>query len=100
MTVPERVTVRPGSTTPLGSSGSSRTTTIRWPTLILPFMTRPTAIRPTYSLAERLVTSSWSGWPGSYVGGGVTETSSSRSGRRLVPGTARARVAVPDLAFV
>jgi hypothetical protein len=66
----------------------------------VPFISRPTAIRPTYSFAERFVTSSWSGWPGWYVGGGVTETSSSRSGRRLVPGTASARVAVPDFAFV
>ena len=64
VTVPESVTVRPGSTTPSGSSGSSRTTTMRCPTRIVPFMSRPTAIRPTYSFADRFVTSSWSGWPG------------------------------------
>ena len=47
VTVPLSVTVRPGSTAPAVSSGSSRTTTIRWPTWIVPFRIRPTAIRPT-----------------------------------------------------
>jgi hypothetical protein len=47
VTVPLRVTVRPGSTSPAVSSASSRTTLIRWPTLIVPFQIRPTAIRPT-----------------------------------------------------
>ena len=100
VTVPLRVMTRPGSTTPAVSAGSSRTTAIRWPTRIDPFRIRPTAIRPTYSLADRFVTRSWSGWPGSNVGAGVTRTSRSRSGRRSVPGTARSIVAVPSLAFV
>ena len=50
-----------GSTVPAVSSASSRTTLIRCPTRIRPFHSRPTAIRPTYSLAVRLVTRSWSG---------------------------------------
>ena len=47
VTVPLSVTVRPGSTAPAVSSGSSRTTAIRWPSRSVPFQTRPTAIRPT-----------------------------------------------------
>ena len=47
VTVPVRVTVRPGSTEPAVSSASSRTTLIRWPVRIVPFQIRPTAIRPT-----------------------------------------------------
>ena len=47
VTVPVRVTVRPGSTAPVVSSASSRTTTIRWPVRMVPFQMRPTAIRPT-----------------------------------------------------
>ena len=47
VTVPDRVTVRPGSTAPDVSSASSRTTVTRWPIRIRPFQIRPTAIRPT-----------------------------------------------------
>ena len=47
VTVPVRVTVRPGSTLPSVASGSSRTTVMRWPMRIVPFQMRPTAIRPT-----------------------------------------------------
>ena len=47
VTVPVSVTVRPGSIAPAVSSSSSRTIVIRWPILIVPFHSRPTAIRPT-----------------------------------------------------
>jgi hypothetical protein len=47
VTVPLSVTNRPGSTVPSVSSASSRTTEIRWPSRIVPFQIRPTAIRPT-----------------------------------------------------
>ena len=100
VTVPLRVTVRPGSTLPAVSSASSRTTLIRPPIRIRPLRTRPTAIRPRYSFAVRFVTRSWSGWPGSYVGAGVTRTRRSRSGRRSRPAVAGSIVAVPALAFV
>ena len=53
-------------------------TAMRWPTRMVPLRIRPTAMRPTYSFAERLVTSSWSGCSGVYVGDGVTSTSRSR----------------------
>ena len=42
---------------------------MRWPTRMVPLRIRPTAMRPTYSFADRLVTRSWSGCPGSYAGG-------------------------------
>ena len=68
VTDPENVIIRPGSISPAVSSASSRTTAIRWPTRMVPFRIRPTAMRPTYSLADRLVTRSWSGCSGSNTG--------------------------------
>ena len=97
VTVPVSVIVRPGSIAPAVSSASSRTTAIRWPTRIVPLRIRPTAMRPTYSLADRLVTSSWSGWPGSNTGAGVTSTRSSSSGRRSVPGDRQVAGRRPEL---
>ena len=58
VTLPVRVVVRPGSTLPSVASASSRTTAMRWPMRSFPFQIRPTAMRPTYSFAERFVTSS------------------------------------------
>ena len=97
VTEPVNVIMRPGSISPAVSSASSRTTAMRWPTRMVPLRIRPTAMRPTYSFADRFVTRSCSGCPGSNTGAGVTSTSRSRSGRRSVPGTARSRVAVPEL---
>ena len=42
-----RMAVRPGSTLPSASSGSSRTIATRWPTFSAPLRIRPTAMRPT-----------------------------------------------------
>ena len=61
VTDPVKVIMRPGSISPAVSSASSRTTAMRWPTRMVPLRIRPTAMRPTYSFADRLVTRSWSG---------------------------------------
>jgi hypothetical protein len=81
---PGQDVVRPGSTEP---SVSPRRADHRdaLAQRIEPFQIRPTAIRPTYSLADRLVTSSWSGWPGVNVGRRGQLDSSSNSGRRSCP---------------
>ena len=47
VTLPLRVTVRPGSMEPSGDSSSARTTLMRWPIRMVPLRMRPTAMRPT-----------------------------------------------------
>ena len=49
--------------------------------------------------ASRLVTSAWSGWPGSCSGAGMWVTRSSKSGPRSSPSTSASSVARPALAL-
>jgi hypothetical protein len=74
VTVPLRVTVRPGSTSPAVSSASSRTTR-SVAHLDRPVPDRPTAIRRRSRCRQVRDEGAGADGPISYVGGGVTSTS-------------------------
>ena len=71
-----------------------------WPLRIVPCWTRASASRPTYGDASRFVTSACSGWSGSWPGGGIVSSRSSKSGSRSSASASGSEPARPSRAFV